>query len=90
MPALLSLAGLSSPEVELDGVDVSGALAGRAEAPDRALYWRTQDMAAVRRGRWKFVRDENLEYLFDLSSDPADARLPRVQSRREFESLQRR
>ena len=54
------------------------------------LYWRTQDMAAVRRGRWKFVRDENLEYLFDLSSDPADARLPRVQSRREFESLQRR
>jgi arylsulfatase A-like enzyme len=79
-------------------------------------------MAAVRRGRWKFVREDNLEYLFDLSSDPSeranrrlrdspvhaelrdafdrwnaqmlpippDARLPRVQSRREFEALQRR
>jgi arylsulfatase A-like enzyme len=122
MPTLLSLAGLSPPEVELDGVDLSGALAGRAAAQERTLCWRTQDMAAVRRGRWKFVRDENLEYLFDLSSDPgeranrrlrdaavhgelrdaferwnqqmlpvpADARLPRVQSRREFESLQRR
>lgn len=121
MPTLLALAGQSLPEVVLDGIDLTGALTGLATAPDRTLYWRTQDMAAVRRGRWKFVRDETLEYLFDLSSDPAeranrrlrdavvhtemreafdlwnqqmlpvpdDARLPRVQRRREFESLQR-
>jgi arylsulfatase A-like enzyme len=122
MPTLLSLAGQSPPEVALDGVDLSGALSGLGSVPERTLYWRTQDMAAVRRGRWKFVREDNLEYLFDLSSDPSeranrrlrdspvhaelrdafdrwnaqmlpippDARLPRVQSRREFEALQRR
>jgi arylsulfatase A-like enzyme len=122
MPTLLSLAGQSLSDIALDGADLSDALEGSRVVPDRTLYWRTQDMAAVRRGRWKFVRDENLEYLFDLASDPSeranfrlrdavvyremrdafdrwnkqmlpvpdDARLARVQRRREFESLQRR
>ena len=45
-------------------------LQNTALVPERALYWRFWQQAAIRKGKWKYLRkaDEG-DYLFDLSSD---------------------
>ncbi len=35
----------------------------------RNLFWRSSRQDAVLQGRWKYVRDGEAEYLFDLSTD---------------------
>jgi arylsulfatase A-like enzyme len=39
---------------------------------DRTLFWRTLEQDAARRGRWKYLRTESDESLFDLSQDPGE------------------
>lgn len=72
MPTLARAAGLTLPADRVfDGRDIIAALEGKAER--RALYWRTQPMAALREGDWKFVRDlEGREYLYNLRKDPKE------------------
>jgi len=64
-----ALAGL--PEsLELDGVNLIPYLTGeKSGAPHGALYWRWLAQSAVRKGRWKYLRFENREYLFDMQND---------------------
>jgi arylsulfatase A-like enzyme len=38
-------------------------------SPFRTLFWRTSVQDAALEGRWKYVRDGDQEYLFDLSVD---------------------
>lgn len=63
-----ALAGLSTSD--LDGVNLIPYLKDLNQKPNRALYWRFMQQAAVRQGKWKYLRtaDEG-EYLFDLSTD---------------------
>lgn len=72
LPTLLKFAGVAESDASFDGVDLSDAIRTSAAPPERTLFWRTQDMAAVRQGRWKFVRDEAREHLFDLDVDPGE------------------
>lgn len=74
---ILAAAGVGPrADQPLDGVDLRPVLAGRAPAPDRALVWRVdrpdRRQRAVRRGRWKYVRDGSIELLFDLEADPGE------------------
>ena len=42
---------------------------------DRTVFWRTfqiSHQAAARQGTWKYLRDEDGEYLFDLVLDPGE------------------
>jgi len=42
---------------------------------DRTLYWRTFQRTqhkAIRDGKWKYLKDEKGEYLFDLEADPSE------------------
>jgi arylsulfatase A len=78
---ILSACGVAPPAGRvLDGEDVLPILAGKAAERDRTLFWRIRHPAAksaqkaVRRGRWKYLTDERVELLFDLASDPAEAR----------------
>ncbi|HIE98212.1 MAG TPA: hypothetical protein EYQ63_14685 [Fuerstia sp.] len=65
----IALAG-QSEDPQLDGVNLIPFLTGkRADAPHRTLYWRWVDQAAIRSGRWKYLRGGNREYLFDLFKD---------------------
>ncbi len=65
----IALAG-QSEDPQLDGVNLIPFLTGkRADAPHRVLYWRWVDQAAIRSGRWKYLRGGNREYLFDLFKD---------------------
>ena len=62
------LAGVDSSD--LDGINLIPYLQNTALVPERALYWRFWQQAAIRKGKWKYLRkaDEG-DYLFDLSSD---------------------
>ena len=58
-----TLAGL--PADDLDGIDLVPYLTGAAEfTTPRTLYWRWIAQAAVREGKWKYLRGGAREYLF--------------------------
>lgn len=74
-PTILAAAGLP-PDSVLDGVDLLPLLAdGEAKAPERDLFWRFWNQAAVRSGNWKFLRaGADHKMLFDLENDPGEKR----------------
>lgn len=64
-----SLAGLPNDPV-LDGVNLIPFLTGENKAaPHQTLYWRWLGQSAIRKGRWKYVRADDREYLFDMEND---------------------
>ena len=67
---LIAAAG-SKPDEKypLDGEDLTEVLAGKRPNFDRKFYWRTKRQGGMRSGKWKYIRDQQNEYLFDLSHD---------------------
>lgn len=60
------------PGYPLDAVSLLPVLADPTAArPERPLFWRMKyrDQHAMREGRWKYLRIEGIEYLFDLERD---------------------
>jgi arylsulfatase A-like enzyme len=57
------------PSYPLDGLDLLPTLRGARPAFERTLFWRHRNDGAARRGRWKYLRDDADEYLFDLMTD---------------------
>ena len=54
----------------LDGVNLIPYLTGQKEgAPHEVLYWRWLGQSAIRKGKWKYLRSDEREYLFDLEKD---------------------
>lgn len=54
----------------MDGINLIPYLTDTTLKPDRALFWRFWQQAAIRKGKWKYLRNaDEGEYLFDLSSD---------------------
>lgn len=74
---LLALAGAApDPRAPLDGIDLQPAWLGGRPVP-RDLYWRLTQRAqyrAMRSGDWKYLATAKDEFLFDLSTDPGEAR----------------
>jgi arylsulfatase A-like enzyme len=67
----------TTPARALDGIDLLPILRGRAPLLERTLFWRIitrpeRQMKAVRKGDWKYVRDGDVDLLFDLSVDPRE------------------
>ncbi|MBA3759060.1 MAG: sulfatase-like hydrolase/transferase [Gemmatimonadales bacterium] len=70
---MLGLAGAAAdPGYPLDGVDLTPLCLGKSAQVDRALFWRTRAQDAARRGRWKYLRTEGDEMLFDIPNDPGE------------------
>lgn len=64
----VALAGLKQPEI-LDGVNLIPHFTGKSKKPPHdLLFWRFWNQTAVRKGKWKYFRAGEREYLFDLSS----------------------
>ncbi len=62
----------ADPAYPLDGQDLL-PVCTRARAPwDRSLFWRIRNFDAARVGNWKYLKDADGEYLFDLSVDPGE------------------
>jgi arylsulfatase A len=69
-PTLLSIAGVEPPaEVVLDGFDMLPILAGEKDSPRNEMFWKRREQEAARVGNWKWVKNADGEYLFDLSED---------------------
>jgi arylsulfatase A-like enzyme len=72
LPTLLAAVGVSpSAEYPLDGADILPVLEGRAAEHERTLHWRykSHHQRAVRDGRWKYLKINDHEFLFDLVED---------------------
>lgn len=83
LPTLTALAGLTPPEVELDGGDISGMLTGQGASPhEEILLFNNNHVAGLRTERWKLVARsyyrtydaplDALPLLFDMQSDPGE------------------
>ena len=71
---MLAAAGASpDPGYPLDGIDLLPMLAG-GTLRDRTIFWRMARARqhAARRGGWKYLREEEAEYLFDLVLDSGE------------------
>jgi N-acetylgalactosamine-6-sulfatase len=80
--SIAKIAGVeASPDKPFEGIDILQHVAETREDFDRTFYWRKPRgetlWKAVRQGRLKYVGerhgDEYREFLFDLSSDPAES-----------------
>lgn len=70
----LSIAGLPD-DPSLDGVNLIPYLTGQKNGPPHeVLYWRWIDQAAMRKGKWKYLRGGDREYLFDLHADISETK----------------
>ena len=56
----------------LDGEDLLPICAGTRTNYSRSFFWRTQDRAAARVGKWKYLNESGNDSLFDLSVDPGE------------------
>jgi arylsulfatase A-like enzyme len=74
LPTFLAAAG-GSPATDLpsDGIDLRPALMGMA-LPERPMFWRywDRDQRALRRGRYKYLKINENEFLFDVIADPME------------------
>lgn len=53
----------------LDGDDLRPVINGLRADYDRTFFWRTNRYGGMRSGKWKYLRENKNEFLFDLSVD---------------------
>jgi arylsulfatase A-like enzyme len=83
---MLEVAGASAhPAYPLDGVSLLPVLRAPAQTFERPLHWRMnhRGQRALRRGRWKYLRVDGHDYLFDIPADERERanRAPREPAR---------
>jgi len=70
---LLSAAGASSPELPLDGLDLTAFLQGDSASPrDEFFYFHRNQLKALRLGPWKLKIDGTGPELYQLELDPSE------------------
>jgi len=68
--SILAAAKTSAAEgYPLDGIDLLPVIKGASAKHDRTLFWRIGSQDAVRQGDWKYFRNGDRRYLFNLSID---------------------
>ena len=75
LPTCLAAAAIPAP-AGLDGVDLTPFLGMlTSPAPHEALFFAIAKQAAVRSGKWKYVRDQQgRQHLFDLEADVGETK----------------
>ena len=68
LPTFVSLAS-QSLVVDVDGIDCSDLLSNSKNMEERYVFWRHSNQLAVRSGKWKYIKIEDKEYLFNLEDD---------------------
>lgn len=61
--------GAPDTRYPLDGLDLTDVLTAERPQFDRTFFWRTARQGAMRKGNWKYIRENKDEFLFDLSAD---------------------
>jgi len=62
----------ADPNYALDGTNMMDICTGTRAAFDRTICWRITTQDAARMGKWKYLRANGQEHLFDLSVDPGE------------------
>lgn len=71
-PTLLAAAGISA-DPELPGTSMLAAARGEDPVAEHTLYWEHIGNRAIRRGRWKLVREEGGDWeLYDMTTDRSE------------------
>ncbi len=87
---ILAVTGTApDPAFPLDGENLLPVCTGERGVQDRALFWRITGFDAARVGAWKYLKDEEGEHLFDLSSDPGEKADRRQRDAATFERIKR-
>jgi len=69
-PTLVELAaGGLAYDGDVDGMSISGLLLKRKPLPARTCYWKYRSQSSIRKGKWKFLRDGDHRYLFNIKQD---------------------
>ena len=82
-PTFASMAGAPMPAKDYDGVDITPLLTGEVDRiPGKGMgggrefyFFIVSDIAAVRSGKWKYVRPgfrDSIPVLYDLEADPGE------------------
>lgn len=72
VPTLLAASGASAKGLpSFDGENLLAVLTGQTTPKERTLFWRynAADQAAMRSGKWKYLKIRDREFLFDLAND---------------------
>ena len=70
---ILAVTGTAAdPSYPIEGENLLPVCTGERAVHDRALFWRITGFDSARVGRWKYLKDEAGEHLFDLSVDPGE------------------
>jgi arylsulfatase A-like enzyme len=73
---ILTLAGaVPDNQFPLDGIDLMPVCTGKQKPVQRTFYWRMSQrnqLKAVRNGNWKYLQDNNGEWLYDVATDPGE------------------
>ena len=90
---ILSAGGANAhKDFPMDGIDLMPILTREKKNIERTFYWRTfqrNKQKAIRDGDWKYLQDENGEYLFNLVSDPGEKNDLRTKEEVIFKRLQK-
>lgn len=91
--ATILAAGNALPKgADVDGINLLPVLAGK-KAQHRTLYWRLAQRAnqkAIRDGKWKYLQNEQGEYLYDLSVDEVEIENLKDKHPEEFSRLKKK
>lgn len=67
--------GKQHHDFPFDGINLMPVCTGKQKEIERTFYWRTFQRTkhkALREGKWKYLEDENGEYLFNVVTDPSE------------------
>ncbi|MGN6831337.1 sulfatase family protein [Paucibacter sp. M5-1] len=92
LPTLLAAAGAAPhPDYPSDGENLLPILKGQAPERERKLFWRykANSQRALREGRWKYLKINEHEFLFDVLADPRERANLKTREPVVFEQLKR-
>lgn len=73
LPTIAKVTGASLPERKIDGRDISllfrPANTPAAAAPEVICFWRSGNLDAVRKGKWKLHREHSFRYVEEVAND---------------------
>jgi arylsulfatase A-like enzyme len=70
---LVAAHGETPKDRVVDSVDLLPYVHGKAGSPHEALFWKFHQNAAIRKGKWKLIRnDDGTSRLYNLSNDIAE------------------
>jgi len=71
-PTILSIVANDKLPVGLDGIDLKSHILKNDKSEERSVFWRYREQKAVRKGEWKYLVENEDEYLFNPGNDKGE------------------